>query len=428
MSSRAKRATPPIRTSRWSRRCARGEPQAELAAWNRFAAGVDQTLRRLLGPGPDREDLLQEVFIRFFRRIGTLREPAAVRGFLTGICIHVVRAEITRRQRRRWLSLTPTGDMPEPAPTFPDLEGREAVTRYYRMLDKLGGKDRSLFVARTHRRDDAGRGGGGARRVRVDGAAADQPRAASGSRRWCGAIRCWRISRASGRRSRHESRGLTCPAGTGGSTTSHHRRAVAGGAPDRGRGRGAGADAGGLAPAAGASRARARVPPVARALLLAGAGMAAAVTLLVVARGVQRARPVTYVVEDAARAGRLHPRQRDGASQVRFSDGTHVDLAQGARVSVLSRGPRGARLRVEEGEARFDVVHLPRAAWSVEAGPYVVYVTGTAFDVRWSGAERGDRGAHAIGLGAGGRAAAPRAGHPARRAASDREAGERRAA
>ena len=74
------------------------------------------------------------------------------------------------------------------------------------------------------------------------------------------------------------------------------------------------------------------------------------------------------------------------SSQVRFSDGTHVDLAQGARVSVLSRGPRGARLRVEEGEARFDVVHLPRAAWSVEAGPYVVYVTGTAFDVSWSGA------------------------------------------
>jgi hypothetical protein len=49
----------------------RGDSQAELAAWNRFSVGVDQTLRRLLGPGPDREDLLQEVFIRFFRRINT---------------------------------------------------------------------------------------------------------------------------------------------------------------------------------------------------------------------------------------------------------------------------------------------------------------------------------------------------------------------
>ena len=127
----------------------RHEPQAEMAAWNRFALGVDQTLRRLLGPGPDREDLLQEVFIRFFRRIGTLREPSAVCAFLTGICIHVVRGEIARRQRRRWLSLTSTGDLPEPTPTAPDLEGREAVTRYYGLLDKLGGKDRSYFVART---------------------------------------------------------------------------------------------------------------------------------------------------------------------------------------------------------------------------------------------------------------------------------------
>jgi RNA polymerase sigma-70 factor, ECF subfamily len=126
-----------------------GDPRAELAAWNRFAVGVDQTLRRLLGPGPDREDLLQEVFIRFFRRVGTVREPAAVRGFLTGICIHVVRGEIARRRRKRWLSLTSTGDIPDAAGHAPDLDGREAVTRYYALLDKLSGKDRSLFVART---------------------------------------------------------------------------------------------------------------------------------------------------------------------------------------------------------------------------------------------------------------------------------------
>jgi DNA-directed RNA polymerase specialized sigma24 family protein len=29
------------------------------------------------------------------------------------------------------------------------MDGREAVTRYYALLEKLGGKDRSLFVART---------------------------------------------------------------------------------------------------------------------------------------------------------------------------------------------------------------------------------------------------------------------------------------
>ncbi len=62
----------------------RGDRSAELEAWNRFSPGAAEMLRRLLGPGPDREDLLQEVFLRFYRRIGTLREPAAVRGFLGG--------------------------------------------------------------------------------------------------------------------------------------------------------------------------------------------------------------------------------------------------------------------------------------------------------------------------------------------------------
>jgi len=32
-------------------------------------------------------------------------------------------------------------------------------------------------------------------------------------------------------------------------------------------------------------------------------------------------------------------------------------------------------------------MHLPHAAWSVEAGPYLVEVTGTVFDVRWSSAD-----------------------------------------
>jgi len=132
-------------------------------------------------------------------------------------------------------------------------------------------------------------------------------------------------------------------------------------------------------------RARVSRPPW-RGLLVAGAGVAAAIALVMVARDVQRGRPLTYVVAEAAEQDGYIRGGSDG-SQVRFSDGTHVDLARGARVSVLSRGPRGARLRVEEGEARFDVAHLPHAAWSVEAGPYVVYVTGTVFDVRWSGSD-----------------------------------------
>lgn len=127
----------------------RGDRAAELEAWNRFSPGTAETLRRLLGPGPDREDLLQEVYLRFFRNVRSLREPAAVRGFLAGICVHVVRHEIAHRRRTRWLRLTPTGEPPDAPGPNPDVENRDVIARYYAVLDRLGGAERSIFVART---------------------------------------------------------------------------------------------------------------------------------------------------------------------------------------------------------------------------------------------------------------------------------------
>jgi ferric-dicitrate binding protein FerR (iron transport regulator) len=109
----------------------------------------------------------------------------------------------------------------------------------------------------------------------------------------------------------------------------------------------------------------------------------------------RRHRPLTFVVSGGGveangyvvRAG-LEP------TELRFSDGTRVSLARGARMSVGAPGPHGARLRVEDGQAHFEVTHRPDADWSVEAGPYRVQVTGTVFDVRWSG----DDEAAAVGL------------------------------
>ncbi|HEY6477188.1 MAG TPA: FecR domain-containing protein, partial [Polyangia bacterium] len=99
-------------------------------------------------------------------------------------------------------------------------------------------------------------------------------------------------------------------------------------------------------------------------------------------------RPITYEVGgDAVEEGGYIRGGAAAGTKVQFSDGTRIDLAAGARMSVVAPGRHGARLRVEEGQAHFAVNHLPHAAWSVEAGPYLVEVTGTVFDVRWSGAD-----------------------------------------
>jgi len=87
--------------------------------------------------------------MRFFKRVDTLREAEAVAGFLSGIAVHVVHAELARRRRRSWLRLTATGSPPEVLGPHPNADAREAVAHYYRQLETLGVKDRSILVART---------------------------------------------------------------------------------------------------------------------------------------------------------------------------------------------------------------------------------------------------------------------------------------
>jgi len=126
----------------------RGDPQASFVAWRRFSPLVTRTLRRLMGPGCDEEDLGQEVFFRFFRNVPALRTPSAVRSFLLGICIRVVRQEVRRRWLRRWLRLTDRGGLPDVAAPEADQDAREVVRRYYDVLDRVGAEGRSLFVTR----------------------------------------------------------------------------------------------------------------------------------------------------------------------------------------------------------------------------------------------------------------------------------------
>jgi ferric-dicitrate binding protein FerR (iron transport regulator) len=73
-----------------------------------------------------------------------------------------------------------------------------------------------------------------------------------------------------------------------------------------------------------------------------------------------------------------------GGARLSFSDGTRVDLQDGARARIAAVDAHGARFAIENGHIAFSVSHAPRAAWYVDAGPFVVQVTGTQFEVDWS--------------------------------------------
>jgi RNA polymerase sigma-70 factor (ECF subfamily) len=89
--------------------------------------------------------MVQEVFLTLFARVHTLREPRAVRAWVLSITAHTIRRELRRRAARRWLHFGVPPDARAPAA---DLDSREAVVRLYRILDRLGTNDRTVFVLR----------------------------------------------------------------------------------------------------------------------------------------------------------------------------------------------------------------------------------------------------------------------------------------
>jgi RNA polymerase sigma-70 factor (ECF subfamily) len=125
-----------------------GRAEAALAAWRRFHPLVETTLRRMLGPGGDLQDLAQEVFLRFFTKVGELKKVESLRPFVMAIAIRRAQEEIKRRRVRRWFAPL-LGDSLMPSTTTEmDPENRQAILHLYRVIDRLSVTDRTIYVLR----------------------------------------------------------------------------------------------------------------------------------------------------------------------------------------------------------------------------------------------------------------------------------------
>lgn len=87
--------------------CLADEAGAFAELVDRHRQRVAATVIGMLGPGPEAEDVGQEVFIQLHRSLGQFRGDAALSTWLTRIAINRSLDELRRRQRRlsRWLRL-----------------------------------------------------------------------------------------------------------------------------------------------------------------------------------------------------------------------------------------------------------------------------------------------------------------------------------
>ena len=121
---------------------------ALTAVWNQYAPLVTRTLQRSLGAA-EVDDQVQDAFLRFFAAVPRLREPDALRSFIIGVTINVAKGELRRRWLKRWLRLG-SDDEPVANSLVEEVneDARDALRRFYRVLDRLNAADRTAFVLR----------------------------------------------------------------------------------------------------------------------------------------------------------------------------------------------------------------------------------------------------------------------------------------
>jgi hypothetical protein len=87
---------------------------------------------------------------------------------------------------------------------------------------------------------------------------------------------------------------------------------------------------------------------------------------------------------DAMTASNAFVETKSQGSELRFSDGSRVNVLPESGVRILQTRGNGATLSVERGTIRCHVVGRKSTDWTVRAGPFDVHVIGTRFATQWN--------------------------------------------
>jgi RNA polymerase sigma-70 factor (ECF subfamily) len=112
----------------------------------RYARKIRRHIAAVLGPDDEREDLVQEVLITVLNKIGTLRDPACLDGWVAQVTANTLKYVMRRRRLRRHASWEDLPDWQMPL-VHSDLHARDLASRALNILARLPQKDRLLLAA-----------------------------------------------------------------------------------------------------------------------------------------------------------------------------------------------------------------------------------------------------------------------------------------
>src|SRR5690606_19895887 len=120
--------------------------EAAGVLFDRYGAHVERLVWSILGPEPEAEDLLHEIFVRALEKIETVEEPSRLKSWLTGITVYTAREWIRRRTRWRWLRFVDV--LPETSQPTASEEVSEATRCTFDVLRSMSADERVFFSLR----------------------------------------------------------------------------------------------------------------------------------------------------------------------------------------------------------------------------------------------------------------------------------------
>jgi RNA polymerase sigma-70 factor (ECF subfamily) len=134
-------------------RCRARDPAALETLLRRHTRPLSALLRRLAGRTADVEDLLQNTLVAAVQAFPSFRGESSVDTWLAAIAVRVASAHLCgpeRRRRRVLVAIDDADVSAEPAAREPGadrrLETRRLLDRTFRLLDRVGPRQRLAFV------------------------------------------------------------------------------------------------------------------------------------------------------------------------------------------------------------------------------------------------------------------------------------------
>ena len=130
------------------RRCRGGNERAFERLFLRHRGPVTRLVFRMLGPSPELEDLVQDVFIQVLRSLASFRDEARFSTWLYRVALNVVLMHLRSAGRRpRLVEEAHAAPAVDAAPSAHEvLETRQRVEAFYALLGRLSDKKRTVYV------------------------------------------------------------------------------------------------------------------------------------------------------------------------------------------------------------------------------------------------------------------------------------------